>query len=156
LMSLYATMQFVFTPILGGLSDRFGRRMVILPSLAGAACNYVLLAFAPNIGWLFVGRIIAGITGASFSAATAYIADITPPEKRAPSFGLIGAAFGLGFILGPALGGFLGGTDIRMPFKVAAALNLLNFLYGIFVLPESLAPEHRRPFTLARANPFSS
>lgn len=154
--SVYAAMQFVFAPILGGLSDRYGRRVVILSSLAGAAVDYLLLAFAPSLPWLFLGRIISGITGASFSTATAYIADITPPDRRAQSFGLMGAAFGLGFIIGPALGGVLGDMNMRMPFLVSAALNLLNFLYGLFVLPESLRAEHRRPFSLARANPFSS
>jgi DHA1 family tetracycline resistance protein-like MFS transporter len=155
-VAVYAAMQFVFAPILGGLSDRFGRRTVILASLAGAALDYLLLAFAPTLAWLFVGRVIAGITGASFSAATAYIADVTPKEKRAQSFGLMGAAFGLGFILGPALGGALGGLSLRLPFFIAAGLNLLNFIYGSFVLPESLSRENRRPFTLRRANPLSS
>jgi MFS transporter, DHA1 family, tetracycline resistance protein len=149
-------MQFFFAPILGGLCDRFGRRPVILTSLAGAALDYLLLAFAPTLPWLFAGRVVSGITGASFSAATAYIADVTPAEKRAQSFGLMGAAFGLGFILGPAIGGALGGISLRLPFLVAAGLNLLNFVYGSFVLPESLAIEHRRAFTLRRANPLSS
>ena len=151
-IALYAVMQFVFAPIVGGLSDRFGRRTVILTSLAGAALDYVLLAFAPTLGWLFVGRIFAGMTGASFSAATAYIADVTPPEKRAASFGMIGAAFGIGFILGPAVGGLLGGVSLRAPFLLAAALNFMNFVYGVFVLPESLSKENRRPFSWRRAN----
>ena len=155
-VAIYAAMQFLFAPILGGLSDRFGRRTVILASLAGASLDYLLLAFAPSLAWLFLGRLAAGITGASFSAATAYIADVTPAEKRAQSFGLMGAAFGLGFILGPALGGALGGISLRLPFLVAAGLNLLNFLYGSLVLPESLSLEHRRPFSLRRANPLSS
>jgi DHA1 family tetracycline resistance protein-like MFS transporter len=155
-IALYSVMQFVFAPIVGGLSDRFGRRTVILTSLAGAACDYVLLAFAPTLGWLFVGRILAGMTGASFAAATAYIADITPPEKRAATFGLIGAAFGVGFILGPGLGGLLGGINLRAPFLAAAALNLLNFVYGVFILPESLARENRRPFSWRRANPLGA
>jgi DHA1 family tetracycline resistance protein-like MFS transporter len=155
-IAAYAAMQFVFAPILGGLSDRFGRRTVILSSLMGAALDYLLLALAPDLAWLFVGRIIAGITGASFSAATAYIADVTPPERRAQSFGLVGAAFGLGFIIGPALGGLLGGVHLRLPFLVSAGLNLLNFFYGVFVLPESLPREHRRAFSLRRANPLSS
>ena len=155
-VAVYAAMQLVFAPILGGLSDRFGRRPVILGSLAGATLDYVLLALAPTLPWLFVGRVFSGITGASFSAATAYIADVTPAEKRAQSFGLMGAAFGLGFILGPAIGGALGGISLRLPFFVAAGLNLLNFIYGSFVLPESLALEHRRAFTFRRANPFSS
>lgn len=156
LVALYSAMQFIFAPIIGALSDRFGRRVVILSSLVGAALNYLLLAFAPNLAWLVVGRVIAGITGASFSAATAYIADVTPSEKRASAFGLIGAAFGLGFIIGPALGGVLGDVDLRLPFLVAAALNGLNVVYGIFVLPESLAREHRRPFSLRRANSFAA
>ena len=151
-IALYAVMQFIFAPIVGGLSDRFGRRTVILTSLAGAALDYVLLAFAPTLGWLFVGRIFAGMTGASFSAATAYIADVTPPEKRAASFGMIGAAFGIGFILGPAVGGLLGGVSLRAPFLLAAALNFANFMYGFFVLPESLAKENRRAFSWRRAN----
>ncbi|MEO6420995.1 MAG: MFS transporter, partial [Polyangiaceae bacterium] len=121
-----------------------------------AALNYLLLAFAPSLGWLVLGRIIAGITGASFSAATAYIADITPAERRAQAFGLVGAAFGVGFILGPALGGLLGGVHLRAPFMAAAGLNLINVIYGLFVLPESLRPELRRPFSLRRANSLAS
>lgn len=156
LFALYSAMQFVFAPVLGGLSDRFGRRAVILPSLLGAAASYLLSALAPALSWLFVGRVIAGITGASFSAATAYIADTTPPEKRAQSFGLVGAAFGLGFVVGPIIGGALGDIDLRLPYFVAAGLNFVNFLYGLFVLPESLRPEARRPFSLLRANPFGS
>lgn len=155
-VAAYATMQVIFAPILGALGDRFGRRPVILSSLLGAALDYLLLAFAPSLGWLFVGRVIAGITGASFSTATAYMADVTPPEKRAQSFGLVGAAFGIGFILGPAAGGLLGGVHLRAPFLVAAGLNALNLLYGIFVLPESLPKESRRAFSLARANPLGS
>lgn len=155
-VAAYAAMQFVFAPILGGLSDRFGRRPVLLSSLAGAAADYVLLAFAPSLPWLFVGRLIAGITGASFSTATAYIADVTPAEKRAQAFGLIGAAFGIGFVIGPALGGVLGDINHRLPFLVAAGLNFANFLYGTFVLPESLGQENRRPFSWARANPLGA
>lgn len=155
-IAVYAAMQFVFAPILGGLSDRFGRRTVLLASLLGASLDYVLLAFAPNLAWLFVGRVIAGITGASYSAATAYIADVTPPEKRTQSFGLLGAAGAIGFIIGPALGGLLGGFHLRLPFILAAGLNLMNCLYGLVVLPESLSREHRRPFSFRRANPFSS
>lgn len=154
LAALYALMQFLCAPLLGSLSDRFGRRPVILGSLLGSGLDYVLLAFAPNLGWFYAGRIIAGVTGANFSAATAYIADISPPEKRAANFGLIGAAFGLGFILGPALGGVLGDIDLRLPFLVAGGLTLLNWLYGVFVLPESLAPENRRAFSWARSNPI--
>ena len=156
LMSLYSVMQFVFAPILGGLSDRFGRRAVILMSLAGAATSYLASGLAPALWWLFVGRTVAGITGASFSAANAYIADITPPDRRAASFGAVGAVFGLGFILGPLLGGFLGDYGLRIPYFVGAALNFLNLLYGFFVLPESLSKENRRPFNLARANPVGS
>ncbi|HEY8089579.1 MAG TPA: TCR/Tet family MFS transporter [Polyangiaceae bacterium] len=156
MVSLYALMQFVFAPVLGGLSDRFGRRPVILLSLLGAAASYLLSGFAPALWWLFVGRIIAGITGASFSCAGAYVADVTAPEKRAQAFGLIGAVFGLGFILGPALGGVLGDMGLRLPYFVAAGLNGLNLLYGFFVLPESLPPERRRPFSFARANALGS
>jgi DHA1 family tetracycline resistance protein-like MFS transporter len=156
LASLYSLMQFICAPILGSLSDRYGRRPVILGSLFGSGLDYLLLAFAPNLGWFFVGRIIAGITGANFAAATAYIADISPPEKRAANFGLIGAAFGLGFILGPALGGWLGGFGLQVPFFVAGGLTLINWLYGWFVLPESLAPENRRAFSWKRSNPVGA
>jgi MFS transporter, DHA1 family, tetracycline resistance protein len=156
LMSLYSVMQFVFAPVLGGLSDRFGRRSVILMSLLGAATSYLASGLAPALWWLFVGRVVAGITGASFSAANAYIADVTPPEKRAASFGAVGAVFGLGFILGPMLGGFLGDYGLRIPYFVGAGLNFVNLLYGFFVLPESLPKEHRRPFSFARANPVGS
>ena len=156
LFSLYSLMQFVFAPVLGGLSDRFGRRSVILMSLLGAAASYLLSGLAPALWWLFVGRTVAGITGASFSAANAYIADITPPDKRAASFGAVGAVFGLGFILGPALGGWLGDYGLRIPYFVGAALNFVNLLYGFFVLPESLPRQDRRPFSLARANPVGS
>ncbi len=156
LVSLYAAMQFIFSPVIGGLSDRFGRRPVILLSLLGAAASYLLSGFAPALSWLFVGRLVAGITGASFSAAGAYVADVTPPEKRAQSFGLVGAVFGLGFILGPALGGLLGDFGLRFPYFVAAGLNGCNLLYGLFVLPESLAKADRRPFSFARANALGS
>ncbi|ADB40859.1 TCR/Tet family MFS transporter [Spirosoma linguale] len=152
----YAAMQFLFSPILGGLSDRFGRRPVLLFSLFGFGLDYILQGFAPTIEWLFVGRLLAGVTGASFTTATAYIADISTPEKRAQNFGLIGAAFGVGFILGPAAGGFLGQYGPRVPFFVAAGLTMVNFLYGLFILPESLAPENRRPFDWRRANPIGS
>jgi len=156
LVSLYAVMQFLAAPILGGLSDRFGRRPVILLSLAGAASSYLMSGFAPALWWLFVGRFVAGFTGASFSAANAYVADVTPPDKRAQSFGLVGAVFGLGFILGPALGGALGHVGLRLPYFVGAGLNFVNLLYGFFVLPESLAKENRRPFSFARANPLGA
>src|SRR5580700_10859560 len=156
LMSLYSVMQFVFAPVLGGLSDRFGRRTVILTSLLGAAMSYLASGLAPALWWLFVGRVVAGITGASFSAANAYIADITPPEKRAANFGAVGAVFGLGFILGPMLGGWLGDYGLRIPYFVGAGLNFVNLLYGLFVLPESLPRESRRPFDFKRANPIGS
>jgi MFS transporter, DHA1 family, tetracycline resistance protein len=152
----YAIMQFAFAPVIGGLSDRFGRRPVLLFSLLGFGLDYVLTGFAPTIGWLFVGRIFAGITGASFTTAAAYIADVSPPEKRAQNFGLLGAGFGIGFILGPALGGQLAQFGHRAPFFVAAGLAFLNLLYGFFILPESLAPENRRPFDWRRANPIGS
>jgi DHA1 family tetracycline resistance protein-like MFS transporter len=154
--AVYALMQVFFAPILGALSDRFGRRVVLLGSLLGAALDYLLLAFAPTLGWLFLGRMLAGLTGASFSTATSYIADVTPPEKRAQSFGLLGAMFGVGFILGPTLGGLLGSYGLRAPFFAAATLNGVNLLYGFFVLPESLAKENRRKFDLRRANPFGA
>ncbi|WP_223652911.1 TCR/Tet family MFS transporter [Hymenobacter psoromatis] len=152
----YAAAQFAFAPVVGGLSDRFGRRPVLLASLLGLGCDYVFLALAPTIGWLFVGRTIAGITGASFTTATAYIADVSPPEKRAQNFGLVGAAFGLGFIIGPVLGGLFAHYGARVPFMVAAGLSLCNFLYGFFVVPESLPVERRRPFEWARANAVAS
>ncbi len=156
LASVSGLMQFLFAPVLGSLSDRFGRRPVILISLLGSGLDYLLLAFAPNIGWFFVGRIIAGITGANITAANAYIADISPPEKRAANFGMVAAAFGLGFIAGPALGGLLGNIGLRLPFLVSAGLTLLNWLYGMFVLPESLPHEHRRAVSWSRANPIGS
>jgi DHA1 family tetracycline resistance protein-like MFS transporter len=155
LLAVFGLMQFLFSPILGGLSDRFGRRPILLLSLLVSGVDYVLMALAPTIGWLFVGRILAGITGASFTAASAYIADVSPPEKRAQNFGLIGAAFGVGFILGPAVGGLLGAVSPRAPFWAAAALSLVNGLYGFFVLPESLAPENRRSLTWKSANPIA-
>ncbi len=155
LVFAYSFMQFLFSPILGGLSDRFGRRPVILMSLCGLGLDYVLLAFAPSIEWLFVGRIIAGICGASYSTASAYIADISTHEDKAKNFGMVGAAFGVGFILGPVIGGLAGKYDLRLPFYIAAGLSLLNFLYGFFVLPESLGTEKRRAFEWKRANPLS-
>lgn len=156
LAALYSLMQFVFAPVLGSLSDRFGRRPVILTSLLGSGLDYFLLAWAPSLGWFFVGRVISGLTGANFAAATAYIADVSPPEKRAANFGMIGAAFGLGFILGPALGGVLGDVGLRVPFVVAGVLTLINWLYGVFVLPESLTKGNRRVFSWGRANPVGS
>ncbi len=152
----YAAMQFIFSPILGGLSDQYGRRPVLLFSLLGFGIDYIVLGFAPTLAWLFVGRLIAGVTGASFTTAGAYIADVSPPEKRAQNFGLIGAAFGLGFIMGPVMGGFLGEYGARVPFFVSAGLTLINWLYGYFVLPESLLPENRRPFEWSRSNPINS
>ncbi len=155
-VALFATMQFIFSPVLGGLSDQYGRRPVLLVSLFGAGLDYILLSFAPTLPLLFVGRIISGTTSASFTVANAYIADVSPPEKRAQNFGIIGAAFGLGFILGPALGGLLGALGPRVPFMAAGVLTLLNWLYGFFVLPESLALEHRRRFSWRTANPLAS
>jgi MFS transporter, DHA1 family, tetracycline resistance protein len=152
----YAFTQFVFAPIVGNLSDKFGRRPVILISLFAFSLDYLLLAFAPTISWLFLGRIIAGITGASITTATAYIADVSTPDTRAKNFGMIGAAFGLGFIIGPLIGGFLGQYGSRFPFYAAAALCLLNFLYGYFILPESLSKENRRQFEWKRANPVGA
>lgn len=152
----WALMQFVFSPILGALSDRFGRRPVVLLSNFGLAADYVLMALAPSLAWLFVGRVISGITSASISTAFAYIADVTPPERRAAIFGRVGAAFGAGFVLGPALGGLLGDIDPHLPFWASAALSLTNALYGLFVLPESLPPERRAPFRWAGANPMGA
>jgi DHA1 family tetracycline resistance protein-like MFS transporter len=152
----WALMQFVFSPLLGALSDRFGRRPVVLVSNFGLGLDYILMALAPTIGWLFVGRVISGISAASVSTAFAYIADVTPPEKRAARFGLVSSAFGIGFILGPALGGLLGAVDPRAPFWAAAALSLANALYGLLVLPESLPRERRAAFNWRRANPAGS
>lgn len=156
LMFTFAIMQFLFSPVLGSLSDRFGRRPVLLFSLFGFGIDYLLLSFAPSIAWLFVGRAIAGITGASFTTASAYIADVSTPEDRAKNFGMMGAAFGMGFIIGPVLGGYLGELGERVPFWVAAGLALTNWLYGYFVLPESLSQENRRRFDWKRANPIGS
>lgn len=156
LLFAYSVMQFLFAPVLGNLSDKYGRRPVLLGSLLGFAIDYTFLAFAPTIWLLFIGRIIAGITGASFTTGAAYIADISPPEKRAQNFGIIGAAFGLGFIIGPVLGGILGQYSTKLPFLTAAGLALLNALYGYFILPESLAKENRRKFEWKRANPVGS
>ncbi len=153
---LYATMQFLFAPFIGSLSDQYGRRPVLLISLLGFGLDYLFLAFAPSILWLFVGRTIAGITGASVTTASAYMADISDDSNRAQNFGMIGAAFGIGFIIGPMLGGFLGEVSPRLPFIVAACLALLNVVYGYFVLPESLPVENRRAFDWKRSNPISS
>lgn len=156
LVGLYALMQFLFAPVIGNLSDRFGRRPVILISLLGSGLDYFLLAWAPSLPWFFLGRLISGVSGANFSAAAAYIADISPPERRSANFGLIGAAFGIGFIFGPALGGWLGHYGLRVPFMAAGILTLANWLYGLLILPESLKPENRRPFDLRRANPVGA
>jgi DHA1 family tetracycline resistance protein-like MFS transporter len=154
--TVWALMQFFAAPLLGALSDRFGRRPVVLISCFGLGFDYILMALAPSLGWLFVGRVISGITASSFATAGAYIADVTPPERRAAGFGMIGAAFGLGFVLGPAAGGVLGSIDLRLPFWVAAALALANATYGYFVLPESLPADRRAPFRWARASPIGS
>ncbi len=153
--AIYALMQFVFAPILGALSDKYGRRPVILLSLLGLGIDYIILALAPDLWWLLVGRIIAGIMGASFTTANAYIADISTPENRAQNFGLVGVAFGLGFTFGPVIGGFLGNIDLRLPFWVSAVLVFLNLIYGYFVLPESLKPENRSNFKWSKVNPIS-
>lgn len=156
LTAAYAVMQFVFAPVLGTLSDRYGRRPVLLLSLLGMAFDYVLLYFAPSLGWLLLGRLVAGVTGASLTVANAYIADVSPPEDRAKNFGLLGATFGVGFILGPALGGLLGDFGLRLPFLAAAGLTGLNFLYGLLVLPESLPASARgRRLSRSALNPFT-
>src|SRR5918911_2528616 len=156
LVSVYAVMQFFCAPVLGALSDRFGRRPVILLALAGLGFDYVLLSVAPTVWWLVLGRVVAGIFGATFTPVGAYIADVSPPEKRAANFGLLGVAFGLGFIAGPALGGFLGATSLRLPFIVCAGLTFLNFLFGLLVMPESLRPENRRRIDVAQMNPLGA
>jgi DHA1 family tetracycline resistance protein-like MFS transporter len=152
----YAAMQFVFAPVLGNLSARFGRRPVLLAAVGALGVDYIIMGFAPTLAWLFVGRAIAGITGASFTPAYAYVADISAPERRAQNFGVVGAMFGIGFVAGPAIGGLLGGFGTRAPFFAAALLSLVNFVYGVFVLPESLPPEKRRPFEWSRANPLGT
>jgi DHA1 family tetracycline resistance protein-like MFS transporter len=154
--TVFAVMQFFFSPILGSLSDRFGRRPIVLLSNFGLGLDYLVMAWAPALGWLFLGRIISGITASSVPTGMAYMTDVTPPEKRAGVFGLLGAAFGVGFVLGPALGGILGNVNPRLPFWVAGALSLLNGMYGIFVLPESLPHDHRSPFSWKNANPVGS
>jgi DHA1 family tetracycline resistance protein-like MFS transporter len=153
---VWAAMQFVFAPVMGALSDRYGRRPVVLLSNFGLGCDYVLMALAPTLRWLFVGRVISGITAASIPTANAYIADVTPENQRAAKFGMLGAAFGLGFIIGPAVGGFLGGYGLRYPFWASAILSLANGLYGLFILPESLPKERRSPFSVKRANPLGA
>lgn len=153
---VYAATQFLFAPVIGGLSDRFGRRPVLLLSLLGFGLNYILIGLAPTIIWLFIGRFLSGLTGASFTTASAYVADISSAEKRSQNFGLIGAAFGLGFVIGPSVGGILGEYGSRIPFFAAAGITLLNMAYGYFILPESLSPENRRSFNWKRANPFGA
>ena len=154
LLAVYAAVQFFAAPVLGGLSDRFGRRPVILASVFGLGCDYVLLAFAPNLWWLFAGRLLAGATSANVAAATAYIADVSPVGDRPRLYGLVGATFGAGFVIGPALGGLAGSFDLRLPFMIAAGLSFANFCFGIFVLPESLKRDNRRAFDWSRANPI--
>jgi MFS transporter, DHA1 family, tetracycline resistance protein len=154
IIGVFAAMQFLAAPLLGVLSDRFGRRKIILVALAGSALDYLVLGWAPTLGWLFGARVMAGLLAGAISACNAYVADVTPPEQRARGFGLLGAAFGIGFVLGPVVGGFLGDGNLRRPFFAAAACVALNWLYGLFVLPESLPPERRRPFEWRRANPI--
>ena len=154
--TLFAAMQFVFSPVLGSLSDRFGRRPVVLLSNFGLGADYIVMALAPTLPWLFAGRIISGLTASSIPTAFAYLADVTPRERRAAAFGMLNGAFGIGFVLGPALGGLLGNINPRLPFWVAAALSLLNGCYGFFVLPESLPMSLRSPFSWRRANPVGS
>ncbi len=156
LVASYALMQFFFSPVMGVLSDRFGRRPILLLALAGLGADYVVLAVAPTIAWIVVGRLIAGILGATVSTANAYIADITPAKDRAAAFGMLGAAFGIGFILGPLIGGVLGDIDLRYPFWLAAGLSFANVIFGYFVLPESLTAENRRKIRLKEANPFGA
>src|SRR5690242_17090277 len=154
--TVWAVMQFGFSPLLGSLSDRFGRRPIVLLSNFGLGADYIVMAVAPTLGWLFLGRVVSGITSASVPTAMAYIADVTDPKKRAEAFGMVSAAFGLGFVLGPALGGVLGNVSPRLPFWVAGAMSLLNAMYGLFVLPESLSKEHRGAFSWRQANPVGS
>jgi DHA1 family tetracycline resistance protein-like MFS transporter len=154
--TVFAAMQFFFSPILGSLSDRFGRRPVVLLSNFGLGLDYLLMAWAPALGWLFLGRVISGLTASSIPTAMAYMADVTPRERRAAAFGMLSAAFGLGFVLGPAVGGLLGNINPRLPFWVAGGLSLINGLYGLFVLPESLSLANRSPFSWRRANPVGS
>jgi DHA1 family tetracycline resistance protein-like MFS transporter len=156
LMFAFASMQFIASPVLGNLSDRFGRRPVLLCSLLAMVCNYLLMGWAPTLFWLFVGRLIGGVSASTYGIANAYIADTFPAEKRAQYFALLGAGFGTGFIIGPAIGGFLGEYGPRTPFYAAAALTMVNVIYGFFVLPESLQAGHRRPFELARAHPLGA
>jgi MFS transporter, DHA1 family, tetracycline resistance protein len=154
--TVWSVMQFIFSPVLGSLSDHFGRRKVILLSNVGLGLDYLLMAVAPSLWWLFVGRVVSGITSSSFPTAAAYIADVTPPEERAKKFGMLGVAFGVGFIVGPSVGGLLGAISLRAPFWGAAVLSLANAAYGFFILPESLPPNRRTPFHWRRANPMGS
>lgn len=156
LFAAFSVTQFLFGPAMGNLSDAFGRRPLLLLAVAGLGVDYTLMALAPNLSWLFVGRLLAGFCGASYVVANAFIADITAPEDRAKAFGLMGAAFGLGFVIGPALGGFLGSFGTRVPFFIAAGVSVMNFVFGYFVLPETLPVEKRRAFAWSRANPFST
>lgn len=156
LATAYSAMLFLFSPLIGNLSDRFGRRPVLILSLLALGIDYLITGLAPTIWWLFIGRILSGIAGASYTTANAYIADVSSPEKRAANFGLVGAAFGIGFVVGPALGGLLGDFSTRLPFFVAAGLSVANALFGLFVLKESLPPEKRRKFQLWRANPLGA
>lgn len=152
----FAAAHFVFSPVMGNLSDRFGRRPILLVSLAALSVDYLIMAFAPNLIWLFIGRVLSGLFGATFATANAYVTDVTPEDKRAQAFGLLGAAWGLGFIIGPVLGGFLGEIDPKLPFFVAAAIAALNTIYGFFVLPETLPSHERRPFDWRRSNPVGA
>lgn len=156
ILGTYAVMQFFFSPIIGALSDRYGRKPILLMSMLGLGLDYVFMYFAPSLVWLVIGRALSGMFGASFTTATAYIADISTSENKARNFGMVGAAFGIGFIIGPAIGGLLGAADIRAPFLLAAILSLVNFLYGLFVLKESLVPENRRAFSWKLSNPFGA
>ena len=155
-ISVYALMQFLVSPLLGALSDKWGRRPLLLISLFVASIDYLLMAYAPNLEILFIGRVLAGMTGASVTVAMAYIADVSDDTNRSANFGMVGAAFGMGFIIGPALGGLIGHQGAHYPFIAAAGMNLLNFIFGLFILPESLPAEKRRHFTVARMNPFAS
>ncbi|MCB1057330.1 MAG: MFS transporter, partial [Acidobacteria bacterium] len=156
LMFVFAAMQFIFAPILGSLSDHYGRRPVLLLSLLALGVDYLIMGLAPHLWWLFVGRLLAGVFGATFSTANAYAADVTALDRRAQAFGWIGATWGVGFTLGPMIGGLLGAYGPRVPFYAAACLAVANALYGVFVLPESLPPAKRRPFAFARANPVGA
>lgn len=154
--TIFAAVQFFSSPVLGVLSDRVGRRPIVLLSNFGTSVDFIILALAPNVWWLFVGRVLSGITTGSIATASAYVADVTPADKRAGAYGMISACFGVGFVVGPAIGGWLGAVDPRLPFWIAAGLSALNFLYGFFVLPESLDPENRNAFSWARANPLGA